>query len=193
MKIDTHEPSWKNWIVYIPNYLTLEQCDEVINIGRSLKPQEALIGSIDKGQKNTKIRKTINTFIPVNKYPFISQHLIKDVHMVNRNNMGFKNITLIEDTQYAEYYSDGHYDWHMDSEIDGSNQGLIRKISLSILLNNPSEFEGGQLEFMTEGRSPPLKKGDAVFFASFIMHRVKPVTKGVRKSLVQWFSGTAFE
>ena len=64
---------------------------------------------------------------------------------------------------------------------------------MSVLLNDPSEFTGGDFEILEEGRKIPLNKGDAVFFASFLVHRVKPVTSGVRKSLVQWFTGSPFK
>ena len=60
-------------------------------------------------------------------------------------------------------------------------------------LNHESEFEGGELELFAEGNVAPLKQGHAIFFASFLQHRVTPVTKGVRKSLVVWFGGTPFK
>ena len=56
-----------------------------------------------------------------------------------------------------------------------------------------SEFEGGDLELMSEGKIAKIKQGHAVFFASFIRHRVKPVTRGRRQSLVMWFGGTPFK
>ena len=40
-----------------------------------------------------------------------------------------------------------------------------------------------------ENNKVKLIQGQAVFFASFIKHRVAPVTRGVRKSLVMWFGG----
>ena len=70
----------------------------------------------------------------------------------------------------------------------------VRKISMTLLLNDPSEFEGGDLEIFTssfnsEDNKIKLKQGHGIFFASFIPHRVAPVTKGNRKSLVMWFGG----
>ena len=119
--------------------------------------------------------------------------LLDDAHEINRNNFGFDHINIFENPQYTEYYGGGgHYSWHPDSEINGQNNGIIRKISLTIQLNNPSEYEGGKFELLTEGRDVPLQKGDAVFFASFLVHRVTPVIRGTRQSLVQWFTGTPF-
>ena len=82
----------------------------------------------------------------------------------------------------------------MDSGIDfRSGNSPVRKISMSLLLNHESEFEGGELELFADGNVASLTQGHAIFFASFLNHRVKPVTKGVRKSLVVWFGGTPFK
>ena len=69
----------------------------------------------------------------------------------------------------------------------------VRKISMTCLLSPENEFEGGDLELMAEGKVAKIKQGHAVFFASFIRHRVKPVIRGNRKSLVMWFGGTPFK
>jgi predicted 2-oxoglutarate/Fe(II)-dependent dioxygenase YbiX len=102
-------------------------------------------------------------------------------------------LEMIEFAQYTEYNKSSHYNWHMDSEIEFSKEPPVRKISMSILLSDPKEFVGGELEFIEEGKPMELKKGEAVFFASFIRHRVKPVKKGIRKSLVMWFGGEPFK
>ena len=64
---------------------------------------------------------------------------------------------------------------------------------MTCLLSPENEFEGGDLELIKEGKAVKLKQGQAVFFASFIRHRVTPVTRGVRRSLVMWFGGTPFK
>ena len=63
---------------------------------------------------------------------------------------------------------------------------------MKLLLNDPSEFEGGDLEVIGPGKFAKLKQGHAIMFASFLNHRVAPVTKGVRQSLVVWFGGIPF-
>ncbi len=193
---DIREPSWKKWVVHIPKYLNDQQCEDVCKLGRAYPPQESKIGHVIKGQgTNLKIRKSKITFLPKNdQCKFLYDRLLQDVLHINRENFGFENISIFEETQYGEYYGDGgHYTWHTDAEINGQNNGIVRKISVSILLNDPSEFDGGDFELLTEGRKAPLEKGDAVFFASFLIHRVTPVTRGVRKSLVQWFAGPPFK
>ena len=84
-------------------------------------------------------------------------------------------------------------EWHMDNDVQGKHQPPVRKISMTLLLSDPSTFEGGELEIMSKGKTAKLKQGQAMFFASWLQHRVKPVTKGERKSLVMWFGGPSFK
>jgi PKHD-type hydroxylase len=80
----------------------------------------------------------------------------------------------------------------MDTDVDMSHEPPVRKISMTLLLSPENQFEGGDLELMTKGKRAPMKQGHAIIFASFLNHRVAPVTRGVRQSLVMWFGGTPF-
>jgi len=104
----------------------------------------------------------------------------------------FDGIQLTEPAQYTHYPVGGFYEWHTDNDVVGKNEPPVRKISMTLLLSSPEEFEGGELELMDNKKVAKLKQGQAVFFASFIPHRVKPVTRGERKSLVMWFGGPSF-
>jgi len=109
----------------------------------------------------------------------------------------------IEPPQLCVYYAqdEGRYTWHQDAQdmpIEMDTDGLRRKLSMSILLNDSSEFEGGEFEVFEsvhgsgapEVYTAPLQKpGDAVVFDSTAFHRVKTVTKGVRAALVIWCWG----
>lgn len=98
-----------------------------------------------------------------------------------------------EHLQYTVYGTEGdHYDWHLDRG-EGIN-GSPRKLSLVIQLSDPDEYEGGDLELMHSNTPTPVKKqkGLVVAFPSFMLHRVTPVTKGVRRSLVVWLTGPRF-
>ncbi len=93
---------------------------------------------------------------------------------------------------YAEGDS-GHYDWHVDASP--MDQSVPRKLSMVMLLSDPSEFEGGdfQVKVGTDvAQTLECKKGRAWFFPSYTLHRVSPVTRGVRRSLVLWIGGPAF-
>lgn len=118
--------------------------------------------------------------------------LTEVIHYVN--NIYFKfNIAYIETLQYSVYPPTGHYRCHTDASLKGVN-GFGRKISFSIGLNDPSEYEDGELEIWTGGDNFKCKldKGGALFFPSWIPHQVHPVTKGTRKSLVGWVHGPDF-
>jgi PKHD-type hydroxylase len=102
--------------------------------------------------------------------------------------------------QYTEYYAEqnGNYNWHIDMILGRSYlpQDMIqpRKLSMSFLLND--DFEGGEFQIAQGGEDTAetvqLTKGQMVIFPSFITHRVTPVTKGTRKSLVIWVRGPKF-
>ena len=117
----------------------------------------------------------------------------KMMKATNGNHFGFDGMTITEQAQYTEYPEGGFYDWHVDNDVNFQHEPPVRKISMTCLLSPESEFEGGDLELMSEGKIAKLKQGHAVFFASFIRHRVKPVIKGRRQSLVMWFGGTPFK
>jgi len=87
----------------------------------------------------------------------------------------------------------GHYNWHIDASP--TDRSAPRKLSMAMLLSDPSEFEGGEFQVKTcddTAQTLECKKGRAWFFPSYTLHRVAPVTKGVRRSLVLWVGGPAF-
>ena len=114
------------------------------------------------------------------------------IQQANLNHFGFGDIQITEQAQFTEYPVGGFYDWHMDCDVNMAHEPPVRKISMTVLLNDPLEFEGGDLELMSPGKFKKLKQGHAMVFASFLNHRVAPVTRGVRQSLVMWFGGTPF-
>ena len=117
-----------------------------------------------------------------------------------------------EHIQYTVYDEGEYYDWHNDGGLttlykpqfignstDGvgddfvnQNKELVRKLSFSLQLSNPEDYEGGELELVNEtGESyvAPKTQGCLVLFDSRTRHRVRTVTKGTRKSLVGWVLG----
>lgn len=115
--------------------------------------------------------------------------------LIEKANLSHFNwqLLFLETMQYSEYPVGGTYCMHTDSSLKGPN-GLNRKLSFSILLNDPSEYEGGDLELFLfkNPEKIEMKKNDIVFFPSSIPHRVTPVTKGKRISLVGWVVGPNF-
>ena len=191
------EPRWKSYIVQTnqPMFTPL-QCKMIIEAGREEPRNDAQVGS-DKGIKggviDTKTRTSHISWIPFKKMPEMYKDIEKTMKTTNGNHFGFDGMQITEFAQYTEYPEGGFYDWHVDNDVNCQNEPTVRKISMTLLLSPESEFEGGDLELMAESKVAKLKQGHAIFFASFIRHRVAPVTKGVRRSLVMWFGGTPFK
>ena len=190
------EPVWKSLVVTTVNPLfTPEQCKLIIDKGLSLPPGKADIGIGEKRKEVDKdVRKSTISWIPFDAMSEMYRDIEIAVGRSNNNHFNFDGIVMAEPAQFTQYKSDGeHYDWHMDLEIIGVDQPPIRKISMTIPLVPETDFDGGQMEFNKPGDKLSLKQGQAVFFASFLQHRVLPVTKGTRYSLVQWFTGPSFK
>ena len=189
------EPTWKSYIVETTQPIfTPQQCQLVINKGMSLKKEEAKVGmNRPEGGLDIKKRITSISWIPFKDMPEMYKDIEATMLKANNNHFGFDGMRLTEIAQFTHYLTGGFYNWHMDNDVLGKFQPPVRKISMTLLLSDPSTFEGGELEFMHEGRTAKLKQGQAIFFASWLQHRVKPVTQGERKSLVMWFGGPSFK
>ena len=189
------EPIWKSYIVETKEPIfTPKQCQMVIDKGMSLKKEKARVGmNKPEGGLDPKKRVTTIIWIPFKDMPEMYQDIERTMLKANRNHFGFEGMQLTEPAQFTHYLEGGFYDWHMDNDVLGKHQPPVRKISMTLLLSDPSTFEGGELEFMSKGKTASLQQGQAIFFASWLQHRVKPVTQGERKSLVMWFGGPSFK
>jgi len=188
------EPKWKSWIVQTTSPLfTPDQCRQIIESGRSQKPQTAQVGmNKPGGGTDTKKRVTTISWLPFKEMGHMYTDLNNFIQKCNENHFGFGDIRITEQAQFTEYPEGGFYDWHMDCDVNMQHEPPVRKISMTLLLNDPSEFEGGDLELMAPGKFAELKQGHAIVFASFLNHRVNKVRRGVRQSLVVWFGGKPF-
>ena len=132
---------------------------------------------------------------------YLREQLFYSVDLYNKQNWNY-DLDGCDLVQYGTYSDGGFYDWHVDeeAEIEPINgKYLVRKLSMTIWLNDPDEYEGG--EFDIEIKNPKsevryetlkLSKGSIIIFPSDKWHRVRPVISGVRKSLVIWFQGPSF-
>ena len=140
------------------------------------------------------LRKSRVGWIPMDQnFLWLHAKLGEMVNIANKELWGFDISGMDEQIQYAEYPENGgHYDWHMDT---GPDKFSRRKISITVQLSDPSEYEGGDLQIkINAGQSDtPKGLGNVVIFPSYLLHRVTPVTKGLRRSLVLWITGPAFK
>jgi PKHD-type hydroxylase len=127
------------------------------------------------------------------KTDWVYSRLANIAMMSNKDNWQFDIQSILDTLQYTQYYEDGgHYSWHTDN---GPYPYNTRKISITVQLSDPDEYEGGDLELKLGNQTSkmPKEKGCAVLFPSYILHRITPVTKGTRKSLVLWVGGSVFK
>ena len=126
--------------------------------------------------------------------------------MISANNEYFLYDLKHFDTQLQAAVYEGDqkdfYTWHVDNGTpvtrprfsDGTL--LERKLSCSLILSDPDEYEGGELQFHYSKaffKSLKPEKGTAVIFPAWLPHRVRPVKSGKRISLVAWMNGPAFK
>jgi len=140
------------------------------------------------------IRKSeIKWMHPDDKSFWVYEKLGQYIEQANNTLWKFNLNSIGDSIQYTVYHEGGgHYDWHVDIGPSSINH---RKVSLTIQLSDPDEYEGGDLEIWTGGEFKTIerKQGCAIIFPSFLMHRVTPITKGIRRSLVLWVGGDSYK
>ena len=187
------EPKWKSYIVEtVEPIFTAKLCKEIIDLSSTLKKEQGKIYHQEVRDYDENRRHSTISWIPFNKMQPMYDDLIYLIQKINRNHFGFSNIQITEKAQVSEYSKGQFYHWHTDMPIDMDTEPPVRKLSMTLLLNDPSEFEGGNLEIANRTMTP-MKRGHAAIFASFLQHQITPVTRGLRKSLVMWFGGTPFK
>lgn len=169
---------------------TSDECDSIIEIGRSQKMMTATVTNENVVKKETRLS-NVCTLHP-NNAEWVYRRLTDIVMTMNAQFFNFDLWGFGEGLQFTEYKApDGKYDFHVDRMYNGA----LRKLSLVIQLTEPNKYKGGDLE-LSFGDAPikmEKTKGRLVAFPSFVMHRVKPVTRGTRYSLVAWVNGPQFK
>ena len=173
---------------YCDEFLSEKECNEIVKIGKSKK---ILNGSTGYGNSTRENRlSNISWLPPDEELDFLYRRLTDQILSLNEKYFKFNLSGFSDMLQFTNNKApSGKYDEHKDRAFDIS----VRKLSVVILLSN--DFEGGEFELITREIPTELdmKKGKLFLFPSFILHRVKPVTKGERNSLVGWVSGSNFK
>jgi len=191
-----------------PRIVRPEVCNKIIEDCKNndLEKAEVYDGDTSSSRDDPDIRKTSIYWVPTkvsSKANDLAWYFLKQA---NKEQFHY-DLEYFQAIQFAEYKNGGFYDWHQDaSEPDSKNN--VRKLSLSFILSDPDTFEGGELQFWN-GTRPMLDnmskdereqtkndlkaQGTMVVFDSRDWHRVTPVTKGVRYSVVCWSVGTMFK
>jgi PKHD-type hydroxylase len=178
--------------LYFENCFSDEEIQKILDLQNIFKTDTSKI----KSDHVKDYRVSENFWIPKNSfdYKWIYDRILKYTSMANQT-YNFDINIIIDDIQFTLYKSTekGKYDWHDDILEDKTD--TMKKLSISVQISNENEYEGGELEIATPPINfiAPKKKGTIIIFPSFLVHRVKEVTKGNRISLVLWIDGPAFK
>ena len=173
---------------YFDNAFTEDELTKINNLAMSYpKMQATTVG--EDGFSVSEYRKSTVVWLPDEPRSLWLYNKISELaHTANTNMWNYEIWGYNDQLQYTIYEGDGgHYDWHADLGPSISN----RKLSCVIQLSDPNDYEGGDLQLNNGSGVVTIekKKGRVVFFSSFVLHRVTPVTNGTRISLVTWLSG----
>lgn len=167
-----------------------EECETIVNFAKSHLLQKATVyNSIE----DDKIRDSFICWLyPSEDTKWIYEKITDFVKILNDEYYKYDLTGFQEPFQFTCYKApSGFYGKHLDV----TPNSRIRKLSLSIQLTDPKEYEGGDVRFYygDNHTSSPKEQGTIIMFPSFVLHEVVPVTKGIRNSLVAWVTGPAFK
>ena len=188
-----NNPSWNfyldqlNSYAYLEKAFTKEECETIIKIANT----KGLIKGKTKGQSDVR-QSQICWLYSSDNLDWVFKKITDIVLNLNNRFFQFDIFGLNEGLQFTNYKAQSDkYGKHIDKALDN----VIRKLSLSIQLTNPKEYKGGELFLYEDEKGTEMKKeqGTLILFPSYILHEVKPITKGERNSLVSWVTGKQFK
>ena len=177
----------ENW-AYMENVFTPEECAKIIKIGEGKIPQKATVF----GEKQDVRDSSISWLYACDDMEWAFQRVTGAIMNLNERFFKFDLFGMTEGFQFTRYDApSGKYGMH----IDKGTGGAVRKLSITIQLSAPEDYEGGKLfvQFSDEPDALPTDQGKLLAFPSYVLHEVQPVTKGTRYSLVAWVTGKPFK
>jgi PKHD-type hydroxylase len=176
----------------LPGALSPADCAAVITLAQAAQLRDAgLVG----GQTRHGLRRADLAWLDdLPEGSWVMNRLTSLLARANRESYGFDLTDFAESAQIARYGADrqGHFDWH--SDIGKGPLAARRKLTVVVQLSDPADYEGGTLDLRPDSNlhPAPREQGTAMIFPSFVLHRVTPVTSGIRWSLTLWAHGPAF-
>ena len=216
-----------NYYYYFKSALSPRICDDIVAYGKRHQTEMAVTGGLGrnnnkeayksdgtmkKGALKNLQKKRKSEIVWINDQ-WIYKEIHPFIHEANKTAGWNFDWDFSESCQFTKYGVGQHYGWHCDSwdkpydkPDDLNSHGKIRKLSVTVSLSDPSEYEGGNLEFdfrnqvdWERNKKSKIKecteirpRGSIIVFPSFVWHRVNPVTRGTRYSLVIWNLGKPF-
>lgn len=199
--IPTEGPDYASNVVF-EGAFTERQCNRIIERGRSVGPDEALVGTVETNtMEDTGTRIADIAWIePDDDSMWMFDKLAKLAQRANRT-WRFDLTGFTEDLQFTRYGTPGaFYDWHQDG-LDGDV--AVRKLSMVVQLSDPDDYDGSDLELFAvneesesdgaaEWTRATRTRGTVIAFPAFEFHRVTALERGERFSLVSWLGGPPF-
>ena len=205
-----------NYYWYFQSAVPSRICDEIVKYSKSIQDQMAVTGGYGDpkklNQKQIKdLKKKRDSDIVWLNERWIYKEVQPYVHQANASAGWNFQWDFSESMQFTKYNKGQYYDWHCDGwdqayqrPAGDPSHGKVRKLSVTLTLSDPKDYKGGELEFDFRNLDPdkprkPVKckeilpKGSLVVFPGFVWHRVCPVKKGTRHSLVMWSLGWPFK
>jgi len=204
---------------YFKSVIPPRICNDIVKYGLRHQDDVAIIGELGRNRNLKKqplnkkeikdLKKTRDSNIVWMSDRWIYKEIQPYIHQANQKAGWNFNWDYSEPCQFTKYKPGQYYDWHCDSwegvyTQEGPKKDKIRKLSVTVSLSDEKDYTGGELEFDFRQQDPSkqrqiktckdiLPKGSLVVFPSFVWHRVKPVKKGIRYSLVIWNLGYSFK
>jgi len=191
---------------YVPEALTQQQCDDIQHAAAATEQIEGIHFGHDENHRDSQVSWLYD--------PHITDLIAALVRQANTEAGWRYDLQATEAVQYTRYHPQGRYRWHIDGNQDHHAarkfttqtehpnpltftpfpklQGLVRKLSATVNLTNPEDYEGGELQIRcydqlhTFNNAP---RGSMTVFPSFMDHQITPITKGQRHSAVMWYNG----
>jgi PKHD-type hydroxylase len=196
----------KNYYYWFESALSDNVCDMIMQIGKSKQESKAILDREADVKDLSKVRNSNVAWIS-EKFVYDSIHPF--IHEANKKAGWNFQWDYSEACQFTKYDKEQFYEWHPDQSSkpyhkpdDKGFHGKIRKLSVTVSLSHPDEYDGGNLEFDFKNHREKENKivckeirprGSIIVFPSFVFHRVTPVTRGTRYSLVMWNLGKPYQ
>lgn len=183
----------RSWAVTAAPLFSPEECAAIIALRRRTGADG---GTLVGGIATEAVRRSSIVWLDEDDpaVAWIGARLTRAVADLNHQHFGFALAGFDEQIQLTEYTAEqaGFYDWH--SDVGGRGVPRTRKLTLTVQLSAPEDYDGGALELNPAGTviEAPRGQGTGTAFPSYTLHRVCPVSRGVRHSLVVWTHGPRF-
>lgn len=173
----------------MPGIFSADECLWLASVPLPATQADIYDGNTNDARVDHELRRTHERLLPNNReFGWVFQRLRKLAVEANERAWQFRLDERMS-AHILEYVPDGFFDWHMDL---GRGPTASRKLTTVTFLTPPEDYEGGDLLFM-DG-SAPLRpaQGATAIFPSYMLHKVTPVTRGNRHTLVSWLHGPCF-